>query len=417
VDEEAAEVEGRVAALAAEIQTRIHTAVDAANLTHLTSDLLGAQLAGRIATWGTDNATTASPPLPPRCDVRCEELLQELRGLHNVVAFLATQRAVKAQREGVLYRLGEVLRHKKFGFRGAVAGWDARPVVDVRHWEGVAGLPSGAEQSFYHIFPDTADCIEAFGAPRESRYVAQENLERIETVDRLISSGPQLSQMFPLYSDEEGRFVPCPQLAYQYPNDYDEAAAESAEQAVGLIEILQTELRAGVGEARESIVPDLFRMLSRAERRSDAEVIEDTIWACWRFHPDPALTALLDTGTRLLDAGKPEEALGVFEDVLARDSSWVEAVNKRATALFYCGWYDRSLHDTMAVLEAEPRHFGALAGQGMCFMHQGDYAEAAGSFRKALELHPWRGTAVTNLQAALKATAADGGGNVNGAAE
>ena len=46
-------------------------------------------------------------------------------------------------------------------------------------WDGVVGLPSGAEQPFYRMIPDTADCIKLLGGPRGVRYVAQENLEAL----------------------------------------------------------------------------------------------------------------------------------------------------------------------------------------------------------------------------------------------
>jgi hemimethylated DNA binding protein len=49
-----------------------------------------------------------------------------------------------------------VLRHRKFGFRAAVFGWERRPQLDVSQWDGVKGLPSGAQQPFYRMVPDIA---------------------------------------------------------------------------------------------------------------------------------------------------------------------------------------------------------------------------------------------------------------------
>lgn len=75
----------------------------------------------------------------------------------------AKRRADHADRIGIRFVVGEVLRHKKFGYRGVVIGWDRRPQVDVSDWEGVVGLPSGIKQPFYRVLPDMSDCDEFFG--------------------------------------------------------------------------------------------------------------------------------------------------------------------------------------------------------------------------------------------------------------
>ena len=69
--------------------------------------------------------------------------------------------------------LHQVLRHRKFGFRAVVFGWDARPQIDVSQWDGVVGLPSGPSQPFYRMVPDDGDCYSLLGGPRGVRYVAQ----------------------------------------------------------------------------------------------------------------------------------------------------------------------------------------------------------------------------------------------------
>lgn len=49
-------------------------------------------------------------------------------------------------REGITFRVGQVVRHKKFDYRGVIIGWDRRPTVDVSRWDGLVGLPSKEEQ-------------------------------------------------------------------------------------------------------------------------------------------------------------------------------------------------------------------------------------------------------------------------------
>jgi len=40
----------------------------------------------------------------------------------------------------------QVVRHKKFDYRGVIIGWDHRPTVDVSRWDGVVDLPSKDKQ-------------------------------------------------------------------------------------------------------------------------------------------------------------------------------------------------------------------------------------------------------------------------------
>ena len=59
---------------------------------------------------------------------------------------LSDARAERQQRDGIRFSLGQLVEHERFGFRGVVCGWDRLPQTDVTHWDGVAGLQSGATQ-------------------------------------------------------------------------------------------------------------------------------------------------------------------------------------------------------------------------------------------------------------------------------
>jgi len=112
----------------------------------------------------------------------------------------------------------QVLRHRKFGFRAAVLGWERRPEVDVSGWDGVQGLPSGADQPFYRMVPDMGDCVGLLGGPRGMRYVAQENLEELPLSERAISH-ELLPHFFDGYDAASGTFLPVQQLRYWYSRD------------------------------------------------------------------------------------------------------------------------------------------------------------------------------------------------------
>ena len=145
------------------------------------------------------------------------QALRALGELHSECEETVKRRVDKADRRGIHYQIGEVLRHKVFGFRAVVIGWDRRPAVDVSSWDGVQNLPSGTEQPFYKMLPDLADCIEHLGGPRDVRYVAQENLERLPLSHRRIVHPSLSAAIFPAFDGTHGRFVPSEQLAFSYP--------------------------------------------------------------------------------------------------------------------------------------------------------------------------------------------------------
>ena len=46
------------------------------------------------------------------------------------------------------------------------------------------------------------------------------------------------------------------------------------------------------------------------------------------------------------------------------------------------------MQDIIKTLELEPRHFGALDGMGLIFIHQGQYQQAIDVYDKMLEIFP-----------------------------
>ena len=53
------------------------------------------------------------------------------------------------------------------------------------------------------------------------------------------------------------------------------------------------------------------------------------------------------------------------------------------------GEFDKSMLDIVKTLELEPRHFGALDGMSLIFIHQGQYQEALRVYDKMLEIFPY----------------------------
>lgn len=107
--------------------------------------------------------------------------IRHLRQLLDVSLELSEtlwQRRLAVQsRDQARFQVGDVVEHKKFGFRGVVVGWDPRPTVDVSHWDGLTEIENPEEFPFYHVVPDRDDSVAAFGAERPFRYVCEENLQ------------------------------------------------------------------------------------------------------------------------------------------------------------------------------------------------------------------------------------------------
>ena len=78
----------------------------------------------------------------------------------------------------------------------------------------------------------------------------------------------------------------------------------------------------------------------------------------------------------------------MLNEIIGTYPAFIEALNKRATVYFQQKRYDAALAGFDAVLEQEPRHFGALVGRGMILDAQGKLKDAAAALREALAINP-----------------------------
>ncbi|XP_045197897.1 uncharacterized protein LOC123552355 [Mercenaria mercenaria] len=112
----------------------------------------------------------------------------------------------------VKYRIGQVVKHKRWGYRGVIVGWDEltkAPEYWIKH-----NHPPGKEhwrtQPNYAILVDTRDRL----APQIT-YVPQENLEIIINVQIL---HPSIEEYFEKF--DGAQYLPRPWLKAVYPYDY-----------------------------------------------------------------------------------------------------------------------------------------------------------------------------------------------------
>tara|TARA_B100000902_G_scaffold115111_1_gene116015 strand:- start:1290 stop:1832 length:543 start_codon:yes stop_codon:yes gene_type:complete len=143
-----------------------------------------------------------------------------------------------------------------------------------------------------------------------------------------------------------------------------------------------------VADERNIQLNTLFNDLKINNNVSSSK-IEQKIWKIWSTHPtDQKLTKMLAQGSALMNSRMFKEAIIIFDQVIDLDPEWAEAWNKRATALYLVGEYQKSQNDIDQVLKLEKRHFGALAGQGLVNIELKNYEKAIISYKKAKEIYP-----------------------------
>lgn len=142
------------------------------------------------------------------------------------------------------------------------------------------------------------------------------------------------------------------------------------------------------GDQSNARLDDLFMRLGEAESLAEAQGVERRIWRIWHAHDDERVAAAMADGQAALADDDRKGALAAFDHAVKLAPNFAEAWNARATVNFLMGNYRRSLADIRRVLALEPRHFGALAGRGLCWLALERPGRALAAFEASLDLHP-----------------------------
>ena len=143
-----------------------------------------------------------------------------------------------------------------------------------------------------------------------------------------------------------------------------------------------------MADQNDSRLYTLFQVLRDTQNPARAAFVQQRIWSIWFEHPDARVRQTLAAGEQALADGRLAAAVERFSEVTRLDPEFAEGWNRRATAYYAQGRYTLSLADVTEVLAREPRHFGALAGRGLCFQALGRTAEAITAYQQALEINP-----------------------------
>ena len=144
-----------------------------------------------------------------------------------------------------------------------------------------------------------------------------------------------------------------------------------------------------IADQNDPRLNNLFKKLNETENQDEIRDLISDIWNIWYEVDDPKVIEYFEKGIQAMNIRNYPLAIRFFNNLIEEDPNFAEAWNKRATAYFMMGDFDRSMLDIVKTLELEPRHFGALDGMSLIFIHQGQYQEALKVYDKMLELFPF----------------------------
>ena len=141
-------------------------------------------------------------------------------------------------------------------------------------------------------------------------------------------------------------------------------------------------------DQNDSRLDGLFSELDAAPDPGAARDIELKIWDLWTSHEDEAVNAMMEAGRSSMARRDYPAALETFEQMVVLAPDFAEGWNKRATLHWLLGNYQSSLADIDRTLALEPRHFGALSGQGLVYSALEEWDLALRAFEAALRVYP-----------------------------
>jgi tetratricopeptide (TPR) repeat protein len=140
------------------------------------------------------------------------------------------------------------------------------------------------------------------------------------------------------------------------------------------------------------------------------ELAEHSLWAIWNRSGDPKIDALLQEGIHLIQSDRLDEAIATFDEVVKGAPGFPEGYNRRATAYYLAGQYEKSIADCDEAIRRNPMHFGALSGLGYNYFKLGKSERAIRYFQRALDINPNKPrirSIVIELQRGLREKARD----------
>ena len=144
-------------------------------------------------------------------------------------------------------------------------------------------------------------------------------------------------------------------------------------------------IKADQNDAR---LENLFDILSKTESDIQINEVTSSIWDIWYETNDPSIEADFYRGLESMRTGDLIMAVAFFTRVINKNPNFAEGWNKRATVYYMLGKFDASMMDIHETLKLEPRHFGAMDGMGLIFIHLEQFDKAIDIYDQMLKIFP-----------------------------
>ena len=146
----------------------------------------------------------------------------------------------------------------------------------------------------------------------------------------------------------------------------------------------------------------LFEILSKTESEIEINNVTSNIWDIWHETNDPSIEADFYRGLESMRTGDLLMAVAFFNRVIEKNPDFAEGWNKRATVYYMLGKFDASMMDIYETLNLEPRHFGAMDGMGLIFIHLEQLDKAIDIYDQMLQIFPNNSVTIQKREMLLK---------------
>lgn len=139
-----------------------------------------------------------------------------LNGTAEEEYFATSTKPRRRRPKEVLYRVGQVVFHRKLETRGVVMGWDSEAKAPLTWLKQVYGN-SESEIFLEPHYTVICDTKELPGVENEVHYFAQSQLD--DDTSSAVVNNPLLVQLFKGFDKDTGRYVMSSSLKKLYPRD------------------------------------------------------------------------------------------------------------------------------------------------------------------------------------------------------
>ncbi|CAM9129126.1 unnamed protein product [Chrysoparadoxa australica] len=148
------------------------------------------------------------------------KLMRELQAYEESLPSIQAVRSEHANKDGIAFEVGDLVRHKTYGFRAVVVGWDRYNKEEASGGEGGAHTH---RTPHFRVVPDAHDFRKISTHHGESArsklcYLPQDQIERLDDLNQCrIAMGDDMMQAyFSRFDPAAKRFVPNEELGYIY---------------------------------------------------------------------------------------------------------------------------------------------------------------------------------------------------------